>query len=92
MDVIATGVLDSNKSVTDESIKANSVTEPSKLVKKPKSIIKNCKVLYLNKDSKNFAFQYGNKKIQIVLSEPLKTCGTTVKVEYTDGKYKLLER
>lgn len=92
MDVIATEILNSNESVTDETIKVDSVAEPSKLVKKQKLIIKNCKVLYWNKDSKNFAFQYGNKKIQIVLSEPLKTCGATVKVEYTDGKYKLLER
>ena len=92
MDVIATEILNSNESVTDETIKVDSVAEPSKLVKKPKSIIKNCKVLYWNKDSKNFAFQYGNKKVQIVLSDPLKMCGATVKVEYTDGKYKLLER
>ena len=92
MDVIATEILNSNESVTDEAINVDSVAEPSKPVKKSKSIIKNCKVLYWNKDSKNFAFQYGNKKIQIVLSEPLKTCGSTVKVEYTDGKYKLLER
>lgn len=92
MDVIATEILNSNESVTDEAINVDSVAEPSKPVKKSKSIIKNCKVLYWNKDSKNFAFQYGNKEIQIVLSESLKTCGATVKVEYTDGKYKLLER
>lgn len=92
MDIIATEILNSNESVTDETIKVDSVAEPSKLVKKQKSIIKNCKVLYWNKDSRNFAFQYGNKEVQIVLSEPLKTCGATVKVECTDGKYKLLER
>ena len=92
MDVIATAILNSIELVADETIKVDSATEPSKLVKKPKSIIKNCKVLYWNKDSKNFAFQYDNKEIQIVLSEPLKKCGATVKVEYTDCKYKLLER
>ena len=92
MEVIATEILNNNESVTDKTIKVDSVAEPSKLVKKTKSIIKNCKVLYWNKDSKNFAFQYENKEIQIVLSEPLKTCSATVKVEYTDGKYKLLER
>lgn len=92
MDVIATEILNNNESVTDKAIKVESVAEPSKLVKKLKPIIKNCKVLYWNKDSKNFAFLYDNKEIQIVLSEPLKMCGATVKVEYTDGKYKLLER
>lgn len=92
MEIIATEMLNSNESVTDETIKVDSVAEPSKLVKKSKTNIKNCKVLYWNKNSRNFAFQYGNRKIQIVLSEPLKTCSTTVKIEYTDGKYKLLER
>lgn len=92
MDVIATEILNSNESVADETIKVDSVAEPSKLVKKTKSTIKKCEVLYWNKNSKNFAFQYGDKKVQIVLPEPLKACGATVKVEYTDGKYKLLER
>ena len=91
MSIVATEVLNSNESVADETIKVDSVAEPSKLVKQSKPIIKNCKVLYWNKDSKNFAFQYGDKEIQIILSEPLKTCGATVKVECVDGKYKLLE-
>lgn len=92
MDIIATEVLNSVESVADETIKVDSVAEPSKPVKKQKSIIRDCKVLYWNKDSRNIAFQYEDKKIQIVLSEPLKVCGSTVKVEFTDDKYKLLER
>ena len=92
MDAIATEMLNSVESVADETINVDSVAEPSRLVKKPKSIVKDCKVLYWNKDSRNIAFQYEDKKIQIVLSEPLKTCGATVKIEYADGKYKLLER
>lgn len=92
MDVIATEMLNSVDSVADETIKVDFVAEPSNHVKKQKSNIKNCKVLYWNKESRNFAFRYGDKEIQIVLSEPLKTCGTTVKIKHTDGKYKLLER
>ena len=92
MDVIATEMLNSVESVADETIKVDSVAEPSKPVKKPKSIVKDCKVLYWNKDSRNIAFQYEDKKIQIVLSEPLKACGATVKVKFADGKYELLER
>ena len=72
MDVIATEMLNSVESVADETIKVDSVAEPSRPVKKPKSIVKDCKVLYWNKDSRNIAFQYEDKKIQIVLSEPLK--------------------
>lgn len=92
MDVIATEMLNSVESVADETIKVDSVAEPSRHVKKQKPIIKDCKVLYWNKDSKNFAFQYEDKQVQIMLSEPLKTCRTTVKVKFTDGKYELLER
>ena len=92
MDVIATEMLNSVESVADETIKVDSVAEPSKSVKKPKSIVKDCKVLYWNKDSRNIALQYEDKKIQNVLSEPLKVCGATVKVKFTDGKYELLER
>lgn len=89
---ISTEMLNSIESVTDETIKVDSVAEPSKTVKKPKTIVKDCKVLYWNKNSKNFAFQYEDKHIQIVLSEPLKVCGATVKVKFSDGKYELLER
>lgn len=92
MGVIATEMLNSVDSVADETIKVDSVAEPSRPVKKQKSIVKDCKVLYWNKDSRNIAFQYEDKKIQIVLSKPLKVCGTTVKVKFTDGKYELLER
>lgn len=92
MDVIATEMLNSVESVADETIKVDSVAEPSRPVKKPKSIVKDCKVLYWNKDSKNFGFQYEDKQIQIVLSEPLKTCGATVKIKFADGRYELLER
>ena len=92
MDVIATEMLNSVESVADETIKVDSVAEPSRPVKKPKSIVKDCKVLYWNKNSKNIAFQYEDKQIQIVLSEPIKTCGATVKVKFADGKYELLER
>lgn len=92
MDVIATETLNSIESVADETIKVDSVAESSRPVKKPKVIIKDCKVLYWNKDSRNIAFQYEDKQIQIVLSEPLKVCGATVKVKFTDGKYELLER
>ena len=90
MDFFATEILNSVESVADETIKVDSVAEPSRPVKKSKSIVKDCKVLYWNKDSKNFAFQYEDKQIQIVLSEPLKACGATVKVKFTDGKYELL--
>jgi len=92
MDVIATEMLNSVESVADETIKVDSVAEPSRPVKKPKSIIKDCKVLYWNKDNRNLAFQYDDKQIQITLSEPLKACGATVKIKFTDGKYELLER
>lgn len=92
MDSNATEKLDSVESVADETIKVDSVAEPSKPVKKIKSVIKDCKVLYWNKDSKNIAFKYGDKEVQIVLSEPLKICGSTVKVRFTDGKYELLGR
>ena len=92
MDIIATEILNSVESVADETIKVDSVAEPSKLVKKTKAIVKDCKVLYWNKNSRNFAFQYEDKKVQIILSEPLKICGTTVKVKFADGKYELLER
>ena len=92
MDIIATEILNSVESVADETIKVDSVAEPSRPVKKQKSIVKDCKVLYWNKDSRNIAFQYEDKQIQIVLSEPLKVCGATVKIECADGKYKLLER
>lgn len=88
----ATEILNSVESVTDETIKVDSVAEPSKPVKKSKTVIKDCKVLYWNKDNRNLAFQYENKQIQIMLSESLKTCGTTVKIRFTDGKYELLER
>lgn len=91
MDVIATEMLNSVESVADETIKVDSVAEPSRPVKKPKSIVKDCKVLYWNKDSRNIAFQYEDKKIQIVLSEPLKMCGATVKVKFTDGKYEIVK-
>lgn len=92
MDTIATEVLNSIESVTDETIKVDSVAVPSKTVKKSKAVVKDCKVLYWNKHSNNFAFQYGDKKIQIVLSEPLSNCGDTVSVRCTDGKYEILER
>ena len=92
MDVIATENLDNVESVADETNKVDSVAEPSKSVKKQKQNIKECKVLYWNKDSRNFAFQYDDKQIQITLSEPLKICGATVKVKFADGKYELLER
>lgn len=92
MDGIVTEVLNNVVSVADENIKSNSATEPSKNVKYKKPIIKECKVLYWNKENNNLAFQYENKQIQIVLSEPLKSCGATVRIECTDGKYKLLER
>ena len=92
MDVIATEMLNSVESVADETIKVDSVAEPSRPVKKPKSIVKDCKVLYWNKDSRNIAFQYDDKKIQIVMPCPLDKCGSTVKVKYTDGKYEILER
>ena len=92
MDIIATEVLNGVESVADETIKVDSVAEPSKPVKKSKSIVKDCKVLYWNKDNRNLAFQYENKQIQIVLSELLKTCGATVKVKFTNGKYEILER
>lgn len=92
MDINATEILNSIESVADETIKVDSVAEPSKPVKKIKENIKDCKVLYWNKDSKNIAFQYGDKQVQIVLSEPIKTCGATVKVKFLDGKYELLER
>lgn len=92
MDVNVTEVLNGIESVADETIKVNSVTETSRHVKKQKTIIKDCKVLYWNKDSRNFAFQYEDKQIQIMLPEPLKICGTTVRVKFTDGKYELLER
>ena len=91
MDIIATEMLNSVESVADETIKVDSVAEPSRPVKKPKSIIKDCKVLYWNKDSRNIAFQYEDKKIQIVLSEPLKVCGAIVKVKFTDGKYEIVK-
>lgn len=91
MDVIATEMLNSVESVADETIKVDSVAEPSRPVKKPKSITKDCKVLYWNKDSRNFAFQYDDKQVQIVLSEPLKVCCATVKIKCTDGKYEILE-
>ncbi len=92
MDTIATEMLNSVESVTDEAIKVDSVAAPSKTVKKSKAVVKDCKVLYWNKHSNNFAFQYGDKKIQIVLPEPLIECGETVSVKYTDGKYEILER
>ena len=92
MDIIATETLNSVESVADETIKVDSVAEPLKSVKKTKSIVKDCKVLYWNRDSKNFAFQYDNQVVQIMLDEPLEKCSDVVKVEYTDGKYKLLER
>lgn len=91
MDINATEVLNSVESVADETIKVDSVAESSKHVKKQKTITKDCKVLYWNKDSRNFAFQYGDKQVQIVLSEPLKVCGATVKVKFTDGRYEILE-
>ena len=92
MDINATEVLNSVESVADETIKVDSVAEPSRPVKKQKTVIKDCKVLYWNKDSRNFAFQYEDKQVQIMLSEPLKTCSATVKVRFADGKYELLER
>lgn len=92
MDVIATEMLNSVESVADETIKVDSVAEPSRPVKRSRAIVKDCKVLYWNKESRNIAFQYEDKKIQIVLSEPLKMCGATVKIKFTDGKYELLER
>ena len=91
MDINATEVLNSVESVADETIKVDSVAEPSRPVKKQKTITKDCKVLYWNKDSRNFAFQYDDKQVQIVLSEPLKVCGATVKIKCTDGKYEILE-
>lgn len=92
MDGIVTEVLNNIVSVADESIKTDSATESSKTVKYKKTIVKECKVLYWNKDNNNLAFQYEDKQIQIVLSEPLKSCGATVKVKFADGKYELLER
>lgn len=91
MDINATEVLNSVESVADETIKVDSVAEPSRHVKKQKSVIKDCKVLYWNKDSRNFGFQYEDKQVQIILSEPLKICGATVKVKFADGRYELLE-
>ena len=92
MDINATEVLNSVESVTDETIKVDSVAEPSRHVKKQKTITKNCKVLYWNKNSRNFACQYEAKQVQIVLSQPLKTCGEFVKIKFINGKYELLER
>lgn len=92
MDIVTTEMLNSVEPVTDEIIKVDSVTAPSKSVKKQKTIIKDCKVLYWNKESKNFAFQYNSKQVQIVLSEPLKKCAPVVKIRFSNGKYELLER
>lgn len=92
MDNIATEVLNSVESVADETIKVDSVAAPSKPVKKSKAVVKDCEVLYWNKDSRNIAFQYEDKKIQLVMPCLLDKCGSTVKVRYTDGKYEILER
>lgn len=92
MDINATEKLDGFESVADETIKAESVAEPSKTVKKQKPSVKECEVLYWNKHSRNFAFKYDGKGIQITLDEPMIECGSTVKVKYADGKYEILER
>ena len=92
MDINATEKLDGFESVADETIKVDSVAAPSKPVKKSKAVVKDCEVLYWNKDSRNIAFQYDDKKIQIVMPCPLGKCGSTVKVKYADGKYEILER
>lgn len=92
MDINATEKLDSFESVADETIKAESIAEPSKTVKKQKTSVKECEVLYWNKHSRNFAFKYDGRGVQITLDEPMIECGSTVKVKYTDGKYEILER
>lgn len=93
MDTIIKEVSNSVESVTDNvCAKKTSVTDPSKTVKKNKSNIKECKVLYWNKYSTNFAFEYNNKPIQITLSSPLKNCGKTVKIGFENGSYELIER
>ena len=78
--------------VTEETVGVDSVTEEPKRAKKQKALVKKCKVLYWNKYSRNFAFQFDDKNIQITLPVPLKKCGDVVNVKYTDGKYEIVER
>lgn len=61
------------------------------LTKKAKTIIKNCKVLFWNKHSKNFAFDFDGKSIQITLDKPIDTMGDTVKIKYENCKYVMIE-
>lgn len=57
---------------------------------KEKNAIKICKVLWHNPNSLNFAFEYDKKPVQITLRKPMKYCSATVKVEFKNGQYKII--
>ena len=50
-----------------------------------------CKVVYWNKYSRNFAFNYEGQDVQITLPEPMGKCGAYVNVHYADGKYEIVK-
>lgn len=82
--------METNNGFVAEKTSTESASETIK--PKPKRVTaKECKVLYWNKHSKNFAFLFDGQKVQIRLSAPLITCGDTVKIKLIDGKYELMD-
>jgi hypothetical protein len=90
--------------VTDDTVNVDSVSEPlaesideNKVLKngKKKSVknttVKNCKVLFWNKHSRNFAFEYDGTSVQVILDEPMETCGDTIKIKHENNKYEIVK-